>query len=126
MDSSVASPQGYLLQKIKSTLLFFSKDQAMSNIVLRMGIGLGGDFESKIDKFEKKIQEMIKDDIKLGIKLNFIDKNIDVEVVANLIGGGILRTAYYYFIVKKQHKNSEIIDKISLEIVNILNNGIFL
>jgi len=120
------TPVSYFGHRIRQTLIFLANDQERTHLILRTGIGLGGDFESFISRFEKKITLMVSNDLKLGIKNGFLKPDLDVEFASNLIAGGILRIAYFYFVNKHRQCNAKNIDTITDKILNMYVPGIFL
>ena len=105
IDLKTIDPQDYMAFRVKNTLHFLANDPDLCNIVLRMGIGLSGELESTIKRFEKKIHQLIVNDLKLGIRNNHVWKNLNVEMTAHLITGALLRTALTYFGNKKNKKD---------------------
>lgn len=120
------SPQEYFYFRVKNTLEFLADDPDLCNIVLRMGIGLSGELESTIKRFEKKIHNLIVSDLELGIRNNHIRKDLGVEMASNLITGALLKTALYDFGAKKKKKDSEEIEQMAREILNIFAPAIFI
>jgi len=115
----------FLRFRIKKTLMTFANDHEYCNIILRIGLGLGGKLEPTINCFEKMMTRAISDDLEMGIRNNYIRKNIDTELMSNIIAGALLRTSYYYFVKKrKRYKESEI-DRITEEFVSTFVSGIF-
>ncbi|HRZ29097.1 MAG TPA: hypothetical protein P5295_19990, partial [Spirochaetota bacterium] len=78
----------------------------LCNIVLRIGIGLQGDLGEIVKQFEQKINITVMNDLILGIKTGNVKKEVDVELIACLISGSLLYTAYHYFV----HTNETITD----------------
>jgi len=126
IDLETIDPVAYMSFRIKNTLNLLASDSDLCNIVLRMGIGLSGQLESTIKRFEKKIHNLIVSDLKLGIRNNHVWKNLNVEMTAHLITGALLRTALTYFGNKKNKKDSEEIDKMTMEILAIFAPAIFI
>ncbi|MCP4134506.1 MAG: TetR/AcrR family transcriptional regulator [bacterium] len=115
----------YLRNRVKNTLHFFANDHDLSNIVLRVAPGLGGNFESPIKRLENKIKLIISNDLQFGINNKNVKDTIDIELTANLLGGGILRVAFYNFVKKKNQKEYQDIEKLASQIVDIFASGIF-
>lgn len=120
------SPQDYFYFRVKNTLEFLADDPDLCNIVLRMGIGLSGELESTIKRFEKKIHNLIISDLELGIRNNHVRKDLHVEMASNLITGALLKTALYDFGLKKRKKDREEIEQLAREILNIFAPAIFI
>ncbi|MFH2099381.1 MAG: TetR/AcrR family transcriptional regulator, partial [Pseudomonadota bacterium] len=94
LDLAAVSPREYFFHRIRRTLEFFAQDQDVCRIYLRMGLGLPGELESTISRFEKKIEDIIVNDLNLGVRNGHVPEDMDVRLVANLLGGALLRTAY--------------------------------
>jgi len=123
LDIEHISPKQYIFHRIKNTLLFLETDRDLCNIVLRMGIGLHRDFDNLIQKFEKKIINLVTGDLELGIRYGSVRKDINMELTANLLAGALFRISYYYFVQKKgAHLD---LDSITGEILDIIMPGIF-
>jgi hypothetical protein len=92
-----------------------------------MGLGLPEKVSILIDRFDKKITDLIADDLKLGQENKVIRNTLNVESAAMVLTGALLRTAYYYFVKKKKQKgyNNKDIDKITEEFIDIFLTGIF-
>lgn len=124
-DLSAMNANDYLRFRIKKTLQFFAKDRELCNILLRMSIGLREEFGSIMGRLEEKINKTIAQDLKLGIKMNFVKSDLNLELATELIEGGILKATYHYFVEKKSKPSPEEIDKIAIELENIISKGIF-
>jgi AcrR family transcriptional regulator len=120
------SAKQYFHHRVKETLLFFRNDIEICNIALRMGMGLSDVFQAIIDKFEKKIINLISDDIRLGIKLNNIRKDLNIELTANIMAAALFRLSYFYFVSSSGRKSKIDIDSLSSEIVDTFIPGIFI
>ncbi len=106
MDLKTITPKNYFRHRVKQTLLFLAEDPHLCNIVLRIGIGLQGDLGEIVKQFEQKINITVMNDLILGIKTGNVKKEVDVELIACLISGSLLYTAYHYFV----HTNETITD----------------
>jgi len=126
IDLETITPLDYFRNRIKTTFLFFKKDHELCNIVLRVGLGLSGDFDSQIRRFEKKTTDLAIEDIKFGIRNKVISKDINIELAANLIGGALLRISYYYFVKKKNQKGQMSIDEMTDQIIVLIASGLFI
>ena len=76
IDLATITPVDYLAFRVKNTLQFLANDADLCNIVLRMGIGLSGELETSIKRFEKKIHNLIVSDLQLGMRNNNVRKEI--------------------------------------------------
>lgn len=126
VDLQSITPVDYLAFRVKHTLQFLANDPDLCNIVLRMGIGLSGELESTIKRFEKKIKNLIVGDLELGIRNSHVRKEIDIEMTGNLITGALLRVALNYFGNRKNKRDKEEIDKMTREIVAVFAPAIFI
>ncbi len=124
LDLATISPREYLFHRIRRTLSFFADDQDVCRIYLRMGLGLPGELEAIIRRFEKKIEDIIVNDLRLGVRNGHIPEDLDVTLTANLMGGALLRIAYLYFATDE---NADLdLDLLARKISAILGPGIFL
>lgn len=126
VDLRTITPVDYLAFRVKHTLQFLANDADLCNIVLRMGIGLSGELETSIKRFEKKIKNLIVGDLELGIRNNNVRKDIDIEMTGNLITGALLRVALNHFGNKKNRRDEVEIDKMTGEIVAVFAPAIFM
>jgi AcrR family transcriptional regulator len=120
------SPVEYMRFRVKNTLQLLANDPDLCNIVLRMGIGLSGELENTIKRFEKKIHNLIVSDLKLGIRNHHVRKELNIDMTAHLITGALLRTALAFFGNRKNKKNAEDIENMSKEIIAIFAPAIFI
>jgi len=110
--------------KIKNTFEFFADDPDYCNILLKIGLGLGENFDKIIRRFDLQMVELTNDYLKAGIRQNRIKPDIDLELLSNLIGGALTRMAYYYGVTKKD-KDPIDIDLLTERFVNAFAYGIF-
>jgi len=110
--------------KIRSIFEFFDEDPDYCNILLRVGLGLGENFDKIIRRFDIQMVGLANNYLSAGIKQNRIKPDIDLELLSNLMGGAIMRTAYYYGVTKKVN---DIIDVnlLTESFVNAFAYGIF-
>jgi AcrR family transcriptional regulator len=123
LDLKSISPKSYISHRIKNTLAFLEADRDLCNIVLRMGIGLHRDFDALMQRFEKKIINLITGDLELGIQFGSVRKDLNMELTANIMAGALFRVSYHYFVQKKSAPND--LDTITSEILDIFLPGIF-
>lgn len=93
--------RAYLTHRMVKTIAFFLKNENRTKIILRMSLGLNEVIEQVISIFEETVLKTIISDIRLGKKFGHIDPNINEELRANGLLGGIIRVAYFFFVVKK-------------------------
>jgi AcrR family transcriptional regulator len=114
----------FFKSQIRKTLDFFANDRYLSNIILRVGLGVPGDLASTIKRFESHVLDFITRDLRLGIKTGNIRDDIDIEFTANLIAGSVLRTASYYFGPYKRKKPLDV-EKATNDIISLFVKGLF-
>lgn len=120
----------FFTYKIRNSFKFFVNDPDYFNILLKIGLGLGGnfdieDFDILISRFDHQILELAKGYLKAGIKMKKVKPDIDVELTANLIGGAFMRMAYFYGLAKKKDDTPDI-DLLSEKFVNVFSFGYYL
>lgn len=111
--------------KIKRSFEFFSDNPDYCSILLKIGLGLGENFDRLISNFDHQIVKLAKKYLIVGIKLKRIKPDTDVELVANMIGGAFMRMAYFYGVTKKE-KDSIDIDLLSERFANTFSSGFFM
>lgn len=124
IDVFKLSPLKYFSYQVRKTLKFFAGDRYISNIILRVGIGIPKDIDKPVKQFEEKILSVVINELSNGIETGFIRKDIDKEFVATLITGAILRTSSYYFGPYKRKKPINI-KQAADEIAGIFAPGLF-
>lgn len=127
IDLNAISAKAYFRHRIKQTLFFLSEDPDLCNIALRMGLGLPDKVSLLIDRFDKRVTNLIAEDLKFGQQYKTIRDTLNVESTAVALTGGLLRTAYYYFVIKRKKKGYSIkeIEKITDEFMDVFHTGIF-
>lgn len=127
IDLNAISAKSYFRHRIKQTLLFLAEDSDLCNIALRMGLGLPEKVSILIDRFDKKITDLIAEDLKFGQEYKTIRSTLNVESTAIVLTGALLRTAYHNFVRKKKQKgySKKEIEKITEDFIDIFLAGIF-
>jgi AcrR family transcriptional regulator len=127
IDLNAISAKSYFRHRIKQTLFFLAEDSDLCNIALRMGLGLPEKVSVLIDRFDKKITDLITEDLKFGQEYKTIRSTLNVESTAIVLTGALLRTAYHNFVRKKKQKgySKKDIEKIAEEFIDIFLTGIF-
>ena len=110
--------------KIKNIFEFFDEDPDYCNILLRIGLGLGENFDKIIRRFDIQMVGLANNYLSAGIRQNRIKPEIDLELLSNLIGGAIMRTAYFYGVTKKNNDSIDV-DLLTERFVNAFAYGIF-
>ncbi len=125
-DLTSITPDDFFYHRVKTTLDFFASDHELCNIVLRMGVGLHEDLEKVVKDLEKDIQEIIRNEILLGQKIFIVNEAHDVDLVANVLAGAILRTSYYYFVQERNTEKSKSVDEIAAGVTKMFAPGLFI
>ncbi len=125
IDLKTIHPEEFLRHRIRSTLRFFRDDYELCNLILKMGPGLPGILESSVKRFETKIIHQIMGDLMLGRNNHHIRRSLNIELMANLLVGAILKVAFFLFSKNKHEKNPENIEKITEEVVCLFSPGLF-
>ena len=115
----------FLRHRIKTALQFFADDHEVCNIVLRMGVGLHDSIEQVIQRLERDIMTIIKDEIRFGIKTKAIHADSDINLGATLLLGAVLRTALVYFVQERDTFKDTTVDELAEGIAAIFAPGFF-
>ena len=124
-SDAYSSGFGVFRFKIKKTFDFFADNPDYCRILLRVGLGIGDNFDRIISRFDNQMVELINDYLNSGIKLGRVKKNTDVELITNLISGAFMRMAYYYVIMKR-HRGDVDTDELANKFVDAFAYGFFL
>lgn len=126
IDLNDISAKDFLRHRVEQTLHFFSQDEDLCNLALRVGLGLPDNVSMLSNRMEKKIIDLVSQDLQFGKDVNTVRGSLSVDTAANVFTGALLRTAHYYFVVKKKKKGYSVkeIEKISNEITEIFTSGI--
>lgn len=98
----------FFTYKIRKSFRFFVDDPDYFNLLLKIGLGLGENWDILISRFDHQIVELAKGYLKVGIKMSRVKPDIDVDLTANMIGGAFMRMAYVYGMAKKAEDNPDI------------------
>ncbi len=123
-DPGLNDLQSFFHALITRSLDFLNRNEELCNIYLRIGPGINDIFEPYIERFEQKMLNYVTDELQKGVQAGFFRKDMDIDVTANLLVGGFLRIAYYYFIVKKGKRKKPTIGHISGEFFNLISKGL--
>lgn len=126
VDLTTITPRDFLKTRISRTLNFFAGDPYLTNIILRVGIGLPGGAEISIRRFEETILNVISNYLRLGIRAGSIKEDLNIEITSNLLCGAILHIAYCYFGPDNKKRDPADISRLSEEITDVISNGIFI
>lgn len=109
---------------LKRTFSYFQQDLAISNILLRIGPGTNDILEPFIERFENQVVELITNYLNQGIENGFFRKDLDVDLIANVLAGGHMRIFFYYFILKKGSRAKRNLDTLGENIFNMVIAGL--
>ena len=123
-DPNQKDLKSYFQALITRSLNFFKLNEELCNIYLRIGPGINNIFEPYIERFEQKMLNYVTDELQKGVQAGLFRKDMDIDVMANIIVGAFLRIAYYYFIVKKRKRKKPSIEHISEEFFNLIFKGL--
>ena len=115
---------GYFQSLITRSLYFFKRNEELCNIYLRIGPGINDIFEPYIERFEQKMLKYVTDELQKGVHAGFFRKDMNIDVMANMLVGALLRISYYYFIVQKGKRKKPNIEHISEEFFNLITRGL--
>ncbi|MCP4136802.1 MAG: TetR/AcrR family transcriptional regulator [bacterium] len=107
--SNIASPyfpsitdiENYINFRLGIIFDFICRDQDRGKILVRTGGGLCPPFYSIICDIEKEIFGFIVNDLDIAGKIGYLDKDVDIELLGNLLVGAIFRISHFYFLDKK-------------------------
>ena len=114
----------YHRELIKRSFSLFMKDLPISNILLRVGPGINDIFEPFIERFENTVLALIIDYLVQGIERGQFRKDLDVQLVGNVLAGGHMRIFFYYFIMKKGTRSQRKLDYIADNIFDMIISGL--
>ena len=112
------------LSIIKRSFVFFKEHEDLCNIYLRVGPGLSRNFEPYMHQFENQMIDYIAQYLTEGIKLGYVNKDLNLELASNMIAGSFLRVDYYYFVLRKSKEVD--INNLADEFFSIIMNGILI
>jgi len=78
-----------------------------------------------VNKLERDILTIVKDEIRFGQRSRNMDENMDTDLVASVLGGAILRTAHFYFVQERERFKDKTVDEIAEGITRIFAPGLF-
>lgn len=109
---------------LKRTFDYFQKDLAISTILLRIGPGSNKILESFVERFENQVVRLIVTFLNQGVETGFFRKDLDVDLIANVLAGGHMRIFFYYFILKKGNRAKRNLDTMGENIFNMVISGL--
>lgn len=84
----------YFRHRIKQTLVFLNNDRQLTSILLKTGFGFNPHIQKLIGDFERNLRKHIVHDLRLAKHLGFLIQDIDIDVTASILIGGILMITY--------------------------------
>lgn len=114
----------YFRHRIKRTLMFLNNDRQLTSILLKTGFGFNPHIQKIIGEFEKNIRKHITHDLRLAKHLGLLKNDIDLEVTASILIGGILMIAYQV-ILSTQTLNHDEIDMLTNKYITLFAQGMF-
>lgn len=93
--------QQIFLAVVQRSFAFFRENEELCNIYLRIGPGLGKNFEPFVERFENRMLGYITRYLEEGIRLSHVRPDLNVTLVSNMLAGSFLRVVYYYFVMNK-------------------------
>ncbi|MEN6474059.1 MAG: TetR/AcrR family transcriptional regulator [Syntrophaceae bacterium] len=115
---------GYYQALIARSLQFFRDHPDLCNIFLRIGPSVNELHNKYVDVFEAKMVQYVIDDLKKGIDAGYVRRDIDIELMANIMLGAHLRVVYNYFVLKAKHKNLPDLEHISEQFFALIYKGL--
>lgn len=125
LEEDFSSAEKVFRYRLKRAFALFANDPDYCNILLRVGLGLGENFESILKRFDKQMVDLIKSYLVSGIKLGRLKPGTDPELMSNVIGGAFMRMAYYYGVTGRGSKTEEF-EHLTENFINAFAYGIFL
>jgi len=114
-----ADSSPYILNLIRSTIIFFEKNPERSRIILRLGPGLNNSIDPAIRMFEEIYSDLILKNIRKSQEKGYIDININPEITCTIVTGAILRICYHVFISRKEHYKKKELKRITTDIIKL-------
>lgn len=114
----------YFRHRIKQTLVFLNNDRQLTSILLKTGFGFNPHIQKLIGEFERNLRKHIVHDLRLAKHLGFLIQNIEIDITASLLIGGILMIAYQSILSFPELTNNDI-ETLTNNYINIFVRGIF-
>lgn len=108
---------------IRGSFIFFRDNEALCNIYLRIGPGLSKIFEPYMRRFEEQMLAYINAYLREAVRIGFY-REMDVELISNMLAGAFLRLDYYYFVLKKEQGAAIDIDHLTEEFFGLITDGL--
>ncbi len=123
-DIVTLDPVSYFRYRIKRSIEFLNNDRQLTSILLKTGFGFNPHIQKLIGEFEKNLRKHIIHDLRLAQHLNVLQDDIDINVTASILIGGILMIAYQN-ILSVPRMSSEEIEDLTKKYITTFISGIF-
>ncbi len=114
---------GYYKALVTRSLKFFKEHEDLCNLYLKIGPSVNELHVSFDDIFERKMVQYVVTDLQKGVDAGFVNKDLDTEIIANMIIGALLRVVYYYFVLNHKKKKLPSIEHIADQFFNLIFKG---
>ena len=104
--------------------MFLNDDRLLTSIILRTGFGFNPHIQKLIGEFEKNLRKHILHDIRLAKHLGFLREDVDLQLTATILIGGIIMIAYND-ILNTSYLSDAQIDVITDKYINTFIKGLF-
>jgi TetR/AcrR family fatty acid metabolism transcriptional regulator len=114
---------GYYKALVARSLKFFKEHEDLCSLYLKIGPSVNELHVSFVDIFEGKMVQYVVADLKKGVEAGFVNKDLDTEIIANMIIGALLRVVYYYFVLNHKRKRLPDIEHIADQFFSLIFKG---
>ncbi|MBP8988215.1 MAG: TetR/AcrR family transcriptional regulator [Spirochaetes bacterium] len=118
------NPISYFHHRIQRSLMFLNDDRLLTSIILRTGFGFNPHIQKLIGEFEKNLRKHILHDIRLAKHLGFLREDVDLQLTATILIGGIIMIAYND-ILNTSYLSDAQIDVLTDKYINTFIKGLF-
>ncbi|MEJ5363021.1 MAG: TetR/AcrR family transcriptional regulator [Spirochaetota bacterium] len=117
-------PVSYFRHRIKKTIIFLNNDRQLTSILLKTGFGFNPHIQKLIGEFEKNLRKHIIHDLRLAKHLGVLRTDVDLQVTASILIGGILMIAYQSILAAPILNDNEV-DILTEKYISTFIHGIF-
>jgi TetR/AcrR family transcriptional regulator, fatty acid metabolism regulator protein len=114
---------GYYKALVARSLRFFKEHDDLCSLYLKIGPSVNELHVSFVDIFERKMVQYVVQDLQKGVEAGFVNKDLDTEIIANMIIGALLRVVYYYFVLNHKRKKLPGIEHIADQFFSLIFKG---
>ncbi len=118
------SYRNFFIARIKRAFEYFDSDREICSIVFRKAIGLPTGLELGIRRLEKLGTDYMKQELKTAMDRGILMKDLNIDIVSNIIAGAFSRTAYDFFSVEDKDSYPEGLDNLSENFINVFIDGL--